>query len=181
MSIFSNPANAAAAAAADYVRALLDVLGDAEPLAVLAELPAALAALTRGVPRRTLGTPEAPGKWSIVEVIQHLADSELVLGYRVRMALAHDEPPLQGFDQDLWADRLRYRDASLGSALAQLRPLRAANLRLVRSLDDAELGRAAVHAERGRASVAEMLRLAAGHDLAHRRQIARIARTVAGA
>ena len=180
MSVFTNPANAAAAAGAGYVRALLEVLGDAEPLAVLAELPPALASLTRGVPRRKLRTPEAPGKWSIVEVIQHLADTEIVLGYRVRMMLAHDEPPLQGYDQDLWAARLRYRDASLLSALAQLRPLRAANLRLVRALDEAELGRAAVHAERGRTTVAELLRLTAAHDLVHRRQIARIARTLAG-
>jgi hypothetical protein len=180
MSVFTNPADAAAAAGAGYVRALLEVLGDAEPLAVLAELPAALASLTRGVPRRTFRTPEAPGKWSIVEVIQHLADTEIVLGYRVRMMLAHDEPPLQGYDQDLWAVRLRYRDATLGSALAQLRPLRAANLRLVRALDEWELGRAAVHAERGRTSVAELLRLTAAHDLVHRRQIARIARTLGG-
>jgi hypothetical protein len=177
MSVFTNPATVAAAAGEGYVRALLEVLGDAEPMAVLAELPAALASLTRGVPRRTLGTPEAPGKWSMIDVIQHLADSEIVLGYRLRMALAHDEPPLQGFDQDLWAARLHYRDASLGSALSQLRPLRAANLRLVRSLDEGELQRAAVHAERGRTSVAEMLRLAAAHDLVHRRQIARIARS----
>jgi DinB superfamily len=180
MSVFTNPASAAAAAGEGYVKALLEVLGDAEPLAVLAALPAALASLTRGLPRRTLRTPEAPGKWSIVEVIQHLADTEIVLGYRVRMMLAHDEPPLQGYDQDLWAARLHYREASLGSALAQLRPLRAANLRLVRSLDEAELRRAAVHAERGRTSVADLLRLTAAHDLVHRRQIARIARTLAG-
>src|SRR5438270_10115423 len=80
MSVFTNPASGAAAAGESYVKALLEVLGDAEPLAVLAQLPAALASLTRGVPRRTLRTPEAPGKWSIVEVIQHLADTEIVLG-----------------------------------------------------------------------------------------------------
>jgi hypothetical protein len=178
VSIYSNPANAAATAGESYVRALLKILGDDEPMAVLAELPEALAELTRGIPRRALRAPEAPGKWSIVQVIQHLADSDLIFGYRVRMALAQDEPRLEGYDQDLWAARLRYHDASLRSALAQLRPLRAANLRLLRSLGQADWKRVAVHAERGQGSVADMTRLAAAHDLVHRRQVSRIARVL---
>jgi len=179
MSVFTNPAGAAAAAGKSYVRALLEVLGDEEPLIVLAELPGALRVLTRGLPRRALRRPEAPGKWSIVDVIQHLADSEVVFSYRVRMALAQDRPRLEGYDQDLWAARLRYRDATLASALAVLRPLRAANLRLLRSLDEDELQRVAVHVERGPGSVEDMIRMAAAHDLVHRRQIARIARSLA--
>jgi hypothetical protein len=176
VSIYSNPASAAATAGESYVRALLKILGDDEPMEVLSELPEALAELTRGIPRRALRSPEAAGRWSIVEVVQHLADTELVFGYRVRMAVGQDEPRLEGFDQDLWAARLRYREASLRSALAQLRPLRAANLRLLRALGESELARVAVHAERGPGSVTDQVRLAAAHDLVHRRQIARIAR-----
>jgi hypothetical protein len=176
MSVFSNPAKAAATAGESYVRALLKVLGDDEPIPVLAELPEALRALTREVPRRALRTPEAPGKWSMVEVVQHLADTEVVFGYRVRMALAHDRPRLEGFDQDLWAARLGYRKATLRPALSLLLPLRAAHLRLLRSLGDDDLRRVAVHAERGPGSVTDMIRMAAAHDLVHRRQLARIAR-----
>jgi hypothetical protein len=178
MSVFSNPANAAATAGESYVRALLKVLGDDEPMAVLAELPEALRSLTGGVPRRALRTPEAPGKWSMVEVVQHLADSEVVFGYRLRMALAQDEPRLESYDQDLWAARLRYREATLRPALALLLPLRASHLRLLRSLGAEELRRVAVHAERGPGSVTGMIRLAAAHDLVHRRQLARIARSL---
>lgn len=180
MSTFTHPAGAASTAARSYVRALLEVLGDEAPLEVLAELPKALRSLTRGVPRRVLRMPEAPGKWSIVEVAQHLADSELVFGYRLRMTLAHDEPRVEGFDQDRWAERLVYREAMLGKVRAVLMPLRAAHLRLLRSLDEDELRRVAVHAERGRESVADMVRLAAAHDLVHRRQIARIVKSLAG-
>ncbi|HYL06193.1 MAG TPA: DinB family protein [Thermoanaerobaculia bacterium] len=178
MSAFTNPAKAAATAGESYVRALLRLLGDDEPMEVLAEQPAVLRSLTRGVPRRALRRPEAPGKWSIVEVVQHLADSEVVFGYRLRMALAHEQPRLEGFDQDLWAARLHYRDATLGSAMGVLLPLRAAHLRLLRSLGEDELRRVAVHAERGPGSVKDMVRMAAAHDLVHRRQIARIARSL---
>jgi uncharacterized damage-inducible protein DinB len=176
MSILSNPAHGAAdaAAAAAYVQALAAALGDQEPLHVLAELPAALKALTRGLPQRALRTPEAAGKWSIVEVVQHLADSEVVFAYRLRKALTEDAPRLEGFDQDVWASRLRYRDVRIGSALALLRPVRAANLRLLRALDADDLERTVVHAERGRLTVADMLRQAAGHDMVHRAQIERI-------
>ena len=65
-----------------------------------------------------------------IEVVQHLADSELVFGYRVRMMLTEDRPPLQGYDQDRWAGELRYRDVPLDLALDQLRGLRAANLQV---------------------------------------------------
>jgi len=178
MSVYSHPARAAATAGESYVRALLKLLGDEEPMEVLAELGVELRSLTRRVPRRFLRRPEAPGKWSIVEVVQHLADTEVVFGYRLRMTLAHDQPRLEGFDQDLWAARLHYRDATLASALAVLLPLRAAHLQLLRSLDDGELVRTAVHAERGPGNVKDMVRMAAAHDLVHRRQIARIARSM---
>jgi len=179
MSIFTHPAGAAATAAQSYVRALLEVLGDEAPLEVLAELPKALRSLTRGVPRRAMRMPEAPGKWSIVEVARHLADSELVFGYRLRMTLAHDEPRLEGYDQDLWAERLHYRAATLASSLAVLLPVRAAHLQLLRSLGEDELRRVAVHAERGPESVTDLVRMMAAHDLVHRRQIARIVKALA--
>jgi DinB superfamily len=176
VSIYSNPGGAATTAGESYVRALLKILGDQEPMAILGELPEALGSLLRGLPRRALRVPEAPGKWSIVEVVQHLGDTELVFGYRLRMALTYDRPRLEGYDQDLWADRLRYREASLRMALGQVRALRAAHLRLLRSLAEEDWERLALHAERGPEKVRDMVRLTAAHDLVHRRQLSRIAR-----
>lgn len=171
---FSNPAGSATAAASGYVRALLDLLGSREPLEVLAELPEWLTVRLRGVSEPVLRRPEAPGKWSVIEVIQHLADSDLVAAFRTRMVLTSDHPELQPYDQDRWAGELHYRESPLGLALDQLRALRAANLHLWKRLTPEQLDRIGRHAERGAESVGHILRLMAGHDLVHRRQIERI-------
>jgi hypothetical protein len=171
---FSNPAGNAAAAASGYVRALLDLLGSQDPVAVLGELLPWLDQRIRGVPEAALRRPEKPGKWSAIEVIQHLADSDLVTGYRIRTVLSEDRPPLHGYDQDRWATEFRYRNVALEQAVAQLRGLRTATLALCRNLTSAQLDRVGLHSERGPESTAHILRLMAAHDLVHRRQIARI-------
>ena len=176
---FSNPAGSAVASASAYVRALMEVLGSRPPLEVLNELVPWLAERTQG-DDGTLRQPEAPGKWSVIHVVQHLADSELVFGFRLRMILTQDQPPLAGYDQDRWANELGYREVPLDLALWQLRGLRIPNLRLVRTLSPQQLERVGMHSERGPESVAHLLKLMAGHDLVHRRQIERILATVRG-
>ncbi len=178
---FSNPAGSATSAASGYVRALLDLLGSRDPIEVLGEMVPWLTARVRGISELTLRRPENPGKWSVIEVIQHLADSDLVAGFRTRMVLSEDRPSLQGYDQDRWASEFHYRDVSLGQALDQLRGLRAANLHLWKSLSPAQLERVGLHSERGPESTGHILRLMAGHDLVHRRQIDRVLATVAPA
>jgi hypothetical protein len=173
---FSNPAANAAAAAGAYVRALLEVLGDREPLEVLSELMPWLEHRLKAVSEAALRRAEAPGKWSVIEVVQHLGDSDLVFGFRARMILAEDRPPLQGYDQDRWASVFRYREASRESALAQLGALRTANLALLRGLGTVEMARVGMHSERGPESLGHLTKLMAGHDLVHRRQIDRIIR-----
>jgi hypothetical protein len=174
---FSNPAGNAVAAASGYVAALLEVLGNRDPLDVLNELIPWLTERTQGL-GNVLRKPEAPDKWSVVEVIQHLADSELVFGSRMRMILTADRPSLQGFDQDLWAREFGYEDVQLDIALGQLRGLRIPNLRLARTLSPPQLDRVGIHSERGPESVGHLLKLMAAHDLVHRRQIDRILASV---
>lgn len=171
---FSNPAGAAAATTSGYVRALLDLLGSRAPLQVLDELHSWLINRIHGLPDQVLRRPERPGKWSVIEVIQHLADSDLVAGFRTRMILTEDRPALQGYDQDRWASELGYREVNLGQALEQLRALRSANIHLWATLTPTQLERVGLHSERGPESVGHILRLMAGHDLVHRRQIDRI-------
>jgi hypothetical protein len=113
------------------------------------------------------------------QVMQHLADSELVWGYRLRLVLSQDRPELKGYDQDLWADRLRYHEADAARAVDEFGMLRRANLRLLQSASAADFKRVGVHAERGEESVAHMVRLYAGHDLLHLNQLDRIRRAVA--
>ncbi len=174
MSAFSNPASQADAAATGYIKALLDTLGNRDPFTVLSELVPWMDQRVRALSDSVLRRPEAPGKWSVLEVAQHLADTELVYGYRVRMALSQDTPPIPGYDQDLWAPEFHYRDLPLNEVLAQLAALRAANFRLYRSLTPQQLAKAGLHSERGPESVDRMIRMIAAHDLVHRRQIERI-------
>ncbi len=171
---FANPAGNAAAAAPAYVRALLDLLGDREALDVMPELVPWLQHRLHGLPEAVLRRAEAPGKWSVVEILQHLADVELVYGFRGRMVLSEDRPTIVGFDQDRWATLFRYREASVERAMEQLGALRATNLALWRTLGPAEKARIGLHSERGEESLDLMLRLMAAHDLVHRRQIERV-------
>lgn len=177
---FSNPAGAAAAAGASaYTRALLELLGRRDPMEVLGELIPWLVKRTSGLDDRTLRLPEAPGKWSVVQVVQHLADSDLVFGFRLRMILTEERPPLQGYDQDAWARAFRYGEVKLDTALDQLRGLRVGNFHVLRGLSPAQLSRVGLHSERGPESAEFLLRLMGGHDLVHRRQIDRILSSVA--
>lgn len=151
--------------------ARLDGRDPVEELAMLFErLPAALEGLTEEQVRR----PEADGKWSILEVICHLADTEWVQGWRIRRVLTEDCPVLEPMDQDVWAARLGYRETDLEDALDQLRALRVANLHLIGRLRPGDLERVCHHPERGDESLRTILRLVAGHDGVHLDQIARI-------
>jgi DinB superfamily len=163
----------------EYARRLLNRIGDRDMFEVLQATPATLRACFDGVDDAAMRRPEAAGKWSMIEVAHHLADSEMVVGVRVRMILAEDRPAIAAYDQDLWVANLGYREAALDDVLAQFAALRVANLRLARVLGAAELGRVGIHSERGGESVGYTLRLQAAHDLVHLDQIARIRRVVA--
>lgn len=178
MSQLTGAATTAVADAAAYTAAILAVLGSRDPFEVLRTTPTVVRQAVTGVPPAVLSTAEQPGKWSMLHVVQHLADAELVGAFRYRMILAHDRPALQGYDQDRWADALRYAESDLDGALDQLTTLRAANLRLLERTSPAERRRVGVHAERGEESVEHLLRMYAGHDLVHLRQLERIARAV---
>jgi hypothetical protein len=179
MSVFTNPATGAAAHAAAYVDAILELLGKRDPMVVLRETVDALPRATAGLSLEQLRRPERPGKWSIVQILQHLADSELVGSWRFRLILAQDRPPLTGYDQDAWAERLGYEAADPSEALAVFTLLRRGNLRLLERATPADLTRVGVHAERGEESMTHLRRLYAGHDLLHLRQIERVRQAVA--
>jgi hypothetical protein len=96
----------------------------------------------------------------------------------MRLILAQDRPPITGFDQDLWAERLDYANADPFESLETFAVLRRDNLRLIEHASPADLKRVGVHAERGEESAGYLMRLFAGHDLMHLRQIDRIAKAI---
>lgn len=182
MSEFANRAAGAAERAASYTAGLLRMLGDRDPLDVLRETPARLRRAAASVAPDRLNIPEAPGKWSMGQVLMHLEDSELVGAHRYRMALAEDRPPIVGYDQDRWVARLHPGAGSVADVegcLEVFETVRRANVRLLARLSPADFARAGLHAERGEESVGHMMRLYAGHDLVHLRQLDRIRAAVA--
>jgi hypothetical protein len=174
MSVFTNPAGATPEQVRQYAAAVLDLLGEQDPLIVLRQTKGSLDRLIEGLTLEELALPEAPGKWSISTVLQHLADAELVWGYRLRMVLAEDSPPIVGYDQDSWSSRLHYEQASTQDARERFAVLRHSNARIVEHASEADLQRFGVHAVRGEQTLRELSRWWAGHDLLHLRQIGRI-------
>ena len=179
MSVFTNPASRSVEDAKAYTSAVLGLLCDRDPMEVLKDTAGALRQAISGLSEAQMATPETPGKWSIRQVLRHLADSDLVWGFRLRLVLAQDRPPLTGYDQDRWAERLHYDEADVTTALDEFTLLRRGNLALLQRAAPADLKRVGVHAERGEESVEHMIRLYAGHDLLHLNQIARVREAVA--
>lgn len=157
-----------------YVTETLALLGDRAPLAVLAETPGWLADRLKDVPPADLQRPEAPGKWSLTQVVAHMADAEIAFGWRTRIVLTQEKPPMHGFDQERWLTRFDYASAGIADALAAFGAQRQWNLRVWRTVTPDDLQRIGVHGERGPETLDTLLRLVAGHDLRHRRQIDRI-------
>ena len=179
MSVFTNSASRSVDEAKDYTAAILDLLGTRDPMDVLPRTPDAVREAIAGLSETQLSQREAPGKWSIRHVVRHLADGDLVWGWRMRMVLAHDRPTITGYDQDLWADRLHYGEADVSLALDDFSVLRRSNLRLLGAATATDRQRVGVHAERGEESVAHMIKMYAGHDLLHLAQVERIRAVVA--
>ncbi|HEY2806471.1 MAG TPA: DinB family protein [Gemmatimonadales bacterium] len=171
---FSNPATRAPAAATAYVRSILALLGGRDPLEVLPRLAAEVRERVKGLSPAQLQRPEAPGKWSVHELVSHLADSEVVFGWRLRVVIAQDRPTITGFDQDAWVTRVRGAYPDSASAIQQIAVLREGHVALLTSLAPEDWERIGMHAERGPESVALMARLYAGHDLVHLSQLDRI-------
>jgi len=156
-----------------YRDELMAMLGDREPLAVLqASLDEVTGVVEAAGPER-LGRTHGPGEWSPQQVLNHLADSDLVAATRIRMILTQARPLIVGYDQDAWTARFGGLDASPAETLARWRVLRQTNLRLFRSLSAAEWERIGLHSERGEESVRLLVELLAGHDLIHLAQLRR--------
>jgi DinB superfamily len=157
-----------------YRQRILSYLNGRDPIKMQAAAPAKLAKLLKGIsPARARKRPE-PGKWSIAEIVAHLADAELVGGYRIRAILGAPGCQVIGFDQEVWVTALHYDKRTLGKSFAQYRSLREANLALVKTLTPEQWKHHGVHNERGAETIETIVRMFAGHDLNHFQQIERI-------
>ena len=157
-----------------YTQRILTTLGEREPIGVLQETPARLAELVRSQAAEVLRQKPAPGKWSAAEILAHLADAEMVVGFRVRLILGEPGVTIQAFDQDEWAKFSHYDQMAAAESLERFTVNRRENVRLLRSLTAEQWQRHGMHSERGPETVEKMVKMWAGHDLNHRAQVERI-------
>ena len=147
---------------------------DGRPLdAILSSTADAIADCLYAIGPNRTDTPPAPGKWSAAQIVCHLADCELVFGFRLRQTLAEDGPTIQPFDQDKWA--AKYSGIPADEALAAFTALRNWNLRMIRDALPGAAGRTMTHPERGTMTFQTVVETMAGHDLNHLGQLRSIA------
>lgn len=158
--------------AAAYQKHLLGLLEGDDPAEVQAATPAAWGALVEEAGDLITVRPE-PGEWSVLECLGHAVDAEIVYAARYRWIVAHDEPPLIGYDQDRWVERLEHGRDDPAELLALLGALRAANLAMWRRSTSEQRTRVGMHVERGPESYDLSFRLIAGHDRFHLAQARR--------
>lgn len=133
--------------------------------------PELLAVVLTGVFGEEEDFVPAPGKWSVRQIIAHLADSEIVCAHRMRQIIAEDNPILIAFDQEAWARNLDYARRKPKQSLESFRRVRAENYDLLKELPEAAFARTGNHSERGPITLRFQLELLAEHAENHARQM----------
>ena len=158
-----------------YERRLLGYLGKQDPIKVQRATPGKLERLIKGVPRKKLTKRPAPGKWSVLKILAHLADVELAMGWRYRSIISRLGVKIMAYNQEDWARDFKYGRQDATKALSLFRALRENNLMLLRMVSRQKLKSGyGIHEERGKQTVMDFVELLAGHDLNHLMQIKRL-------
>jgi hypothetical protein len=139
---------------------------------ILAATPTEVGRLIQAISAEKATLSPAPGKWSPAKIVAHLADCELVFGFRLRQTLAEDSPVIQPFDQDKWA--ATYPGVQAGEALNVFTAIRKWNLRLIGGALPRAAKRPVTHPERGAMTFLTLVETMAGHDLNHLAQLKRL-------
>ena len=139
---------------------------------ILAATPGEVGRLIQAIGAERASQAPVPGKWSPAEIVAHLADCELVFGFRLRQTLAEDAPVIQPFDQDKWA--ATYAGLQASEVLNAFSAMRAWNLRLIGGALPRAAKRPVTHPERGTMTFLTLVETMAGHDLNHLEQLRKI-------
>jgi DinB superfamily len=160
-----------------YVKRILGYVEGKDPLKIQKSTAKKLQKLIKPLSRKQLRRRPAPEKWSIAEILAHLADTEVVGSWRMRLIMGSDGTPILGFDQDVWAKTFAYADRDPKHSLKVFRVLRENNLSLLKSIPPKLWEYHGMHSERGKETIAHTVRMFAGHDLNHLQQIEKIAKS----
>ncbi|MGA7909007.1 MAG: DinB family protein [Candidatus Sulfotelmatobacter sp.] len=154
-----------------YTQRVLGYIEGKQPLAVQAATAKKLARLLKGVPTGKLRKRPGTGKWSVSEIVAHLADAEIVGGFRMRLILGAPGTPIAAFDQDSWVTSGHYEKRDPRKSIEQFRVLREGNIAMLKSLKPEQWQHYGMHSERGQETIEHIVRMFAGHDINHLRQI----------
>jgi hypothetical protein len=159
------------ASPAEYKARILSFVKDKDPIAVQRQTPVSLAELVRDIPESKLQERPGPDKWSVTELLAHLAEAEMGCSWRYRQMIEHNGSALTPYDQQLWNTLGNYASRPSADSLQLFRLLREANLRMFEKLTPQQWQNYGVHAERGQMTVHDLMQQIAGHDLNHVEQI----------
>jgi uncharacterized damage-inducible protein DinB len=160
--------------AQQYTQRILSHIDGKDPLKMQAATPKTLAKLIKGASPAKLRKRPAPEKWSVAEILAHLADAEVIVGWRLRSILAAPGTPIQAYDQDALAAARNYAKHDARKSLEHFAAVRDANVALYKSLSAEQWKHYGMHAERGEETLERILHMMAGHDINHTQQIERI-------
>ena len=147
-----------------------------DPIKIQAATNKKLIRLITGVSASKLRKRPAPDRWSVAEILAHLADVEIVIGWRMRSILGSPGTAVQAYDQNSWVTSGHYEKRDPRKSIELQRVVREANLALLKSLSPVQWKQYGQHAERGQESIEHIVRMVAGHDINHLHQIERIVR-----
>jgi hypothetical protein len=157
-----------------YTQRILANAQGQDPIKIQSTTNKKLTRLIKGVPTAKLRKRPAPEKWSAAEILAHLADVEIVIGWRMRSILGNPGTPVQAYDQNAWVIAGHYNKRDPRKSIELHRVVREANLALLKSLSPEQWKHYGQHAERGQESIERIVRMVAGHDINHIHQIERI-------
>ncbi len=160
--------------AQQYTQRILGYVEGKQPLEVQAATAENLERLIKDVPATKLRERPAADKWSVSEILAHLADTEIVVSFRMRLILAAPGTPIAAVDQDSWVTSGHYEKRYPRKSVEQFRVVREANLALLESLIPQQWKHYGMHSERGQETIELIVRMYAGHDINHLQQIERI-------
>ena len=160
--------------ARQYIQRITAHVGGKQPLAVQAATAKKLERLIKGVPASKLRKRPSAGEWSVREIVAHLGDAEIVIGFRMRLILGAPGIPIAAYDQDSWVTSGHYEKRDPRKSVEQFKVVREANIALLKSLTPEQWKHYGMHSERGQETIERMVRMTAGHDLNHVQQIERI-------